>query len=81
MNKPTPVTKQLKVVRVGNSAGIILPREELERLHLEVGDSLSYSRAPNGLNLATRDPEFDEQMTKAREIMKRYSNALNELAK
>ncbi|MBW8755019.1 MAG: AbrB/MazE/SpoVT family DNA-binding domain-containing protein [Sphingomonadales bacterium] len=81
MNKPEPFNREVKIVKIGNSAGIILPRDELDRLHLEVGDSMSLSKTPDGLSLTTRDPDFDEQMAKARQIMKRYRNALNELAK
>lgn len=81
MNKPEPFNREVKIVKIGNSAGIILPRDELDRLHLEVGDSMSLSKTPDGLSLTTRDPDFDEQMAKARQIIKRYRNALNELAK
>lgn len=75
MNKP------LKIIKIGNSAGVVLPKDVLERLRLEVGDTLSCSQTPNGLSLSTADPEFDEQMVQARTIMKRYRNALRELAK
>ncbi len=81
MNMPQALLKQLKIVRIGNSAGMILPKEELERLNLEVGDVISYSQTPDGISLAVRDPDFDEQMVRARSIMKRYRNALGELAK
>lgn len=81
MNKPSDVSKQLKIIKIGNSAGVILPREVLERLRLEIGDSLSFSQTPDGLALSTKDAEFEQQMAEARSIMKRYRNALNELAK
>ena len=81
MNAHSSITRQLKVVRIGNSAGVILPKEELARLQLEVGDSISYSPTPSGLSLDSRDPDFDRQMAEARKIMKRYRNALSELAK
>ena len=81
MNKPTTFTKELKLVRVGNSTGVILPRDLLARLDVTAGDSLSYTDTPTGISLTTRDAEFDEQMAQAREIMKSYRNALRELAK
>lgn len=81
MNKPDGISKQLKIIKIGNSAGVILPKELLERLQLEVGDSLSFSQTPDGIALSAKDPEFDSQMADARLIMKRYRNALNELAK
>ena len=81
MNKPENFVKQLKIIKIGNSAGVILPKEVLERLRLEVGDSLSCSQTRDGIALAAKDPEFDRQMAEARSIMKRYRNALSELAK
>ena len=81
MNKPTSFAKELKLVRVGNSTGVILPRDLLARLDVTAGDSLSYTDTPTGISLTTRDAEFDEQMAQAREIMKSYRNALRELAK
>ena len=81
MNKPTSFAKELKLVRIGNSTGVVLPKELLARLDVTAGDTLSYSETPSGISLTTRDPEFDEQMAQAREIMKSYRNALRELAK
>ena len=75
------MNKQLKIIRIGNSKGVILPKEELDRLQLEVGDTMGYGVTPDGLNLTAKDPEFDRQMDAARKIMKRYRNALSELAK
>lgn len=81
MNRPEAFVKQLKVIKIGNSAGVILPKEVLDRLGLELGDSLSCSQTPDGIALSAKDPEFDRQMAHARSIMKRYRNALSELAK
>jgi putative addiction module antidote len=75
MNKP------LKIIKIGNSAGVILPKDLLDRLKLDVGDTLAVNQTPDGLSLSTKDPEFDDQMARARTIMKRYRNALSELAK
>lgn len=71
----------MKLIRVGNSTGVIIPKEELERLRISVGDVLSCSQTPDGLTLSAKDPDFDEQMAQARAVMKQYRNALNELAK
>jgi putative addiction module antidote len=73
--------KSLRVVKIGNSAGVILPKEVLERLNIQVGDSLACHDAPDGLVLSARDEEFDAQMAEARKVMKSYRNALRELAK
>jgi putative addiction module antidote len=75
MNKP------LKIVRIGNSRGVILPKEELDRLNLDVGDTIDFGATPDGLNLTTKGDDFNRQMAEARKIMKRYRNALSELAK
>lgn len=75
------MNKALKIVRIGNSRGVILPKEELDRLNLDVGDSIGYGVTPDGLSLSTKDDRFDRQMIEARKIMKRYRNALSELAK
>ena len=81
MNKPTSFAKELKLVRIGNSTGVVLPKELLARLDVTAGDMLAYSETPKGISLTTQDAEFDEQMAQAREIMKTYRNALRELAK
>jgi putative addiction module antidote len=73
--------QQLKITAIGNSAGIILPKEVLAQLGVDKGDSLSVVATPNGIELSPYDPTFDEQMKIARDIMARYRNALRELAK
>ncbi len=81
MNKAVDLSKELKLVRIGNSTGVILPKELLARLNVAAGDSLSYSETPSGLSLNTHDDEFQTQMNEARRVMKTYRNALRELAK
>ena len=71
----------LKLTQVGNSVGVILPKDALARLHLEKGDTLYLSEAPDGYRLSVVDPAFEQQMAAARKIMKRYRNTLAELAK
>lgn len=80
MNAPADI-KKLKLVKIGNSTGVILPKDVLERLNVSVGDQLSITQTPDGISLSTRGEEFDSQMAAAREVMKRYRNALRELAK
>lgn len=80
MNAPVDI-KKLKLVKIGNSTGVILPKEELDRLNLSAGDQLSYTQTPDGIALSSRGEEFDRQMAVARDVMKRYRNALRELAK
>jgi putative addiction module antidote len=71
----------LKLTRIGNSVGVILPKEVLARLKLEKGDSLYLSENPNGLSLSLNDPGFEAQIETARGIMKKRRAVLRELAK
>lgn len=75
MNMPVKITK------VGNSAGIILPKELLAHLNAGVGETLSVVLTPRGIELSTAEPDFDAQMAAAREVMARRKRALRELAK
>ena len=80
MNAPADI-KKLKLVKIGNSTGVILPKDVLDRLNVSAGDQLSFTQTPDGINLSARGEEFDSQMAVARDVMKRYRNALRELAK
>lgn len=72
---------KVKVTTVGNSIGIVLPKEALSHLHVAKGDTLCITETPHGIELSPYDGEFEVQMTAARKIMRRYRNALRELAK
>jgi putative addiction module antidote len=71
----------LKLTQIGNSVGVILPKEVLARLKLEKGDTVFLTDSPDGLRLTPHDPQFEAQMKQAREIMKTRRAALHELAK
>jgi putative addiction module antidote len=71
----------LKLTQIGNSTGVILPKELLAKLRLERGDTVYVTEAANGVMLTTHDPEFAEQMDAARKIMKKRRAVLHELAK
>ena len=71
----------LKLTQIGNSVGLILPKELLLRLKAEKGDTVFWTEAANGVNLSTYNPEFEAQMTEARRIMKKRKEVLRELAK
>jgi len=75
------MTKLVKLIPVGNSTGLILPKEVLSALGAHQGDSLSLTAIPGGVELRARDPDFDEQMAVARAVMQRRRKALRELAK
>jgi len=71
----------LKITKIGNSAGVILPKELLARLRAGIGDSLFVTEAPDGVRLTAHDPDFAEQMAAAEEIMREDRNILRALAK
>ena len=71
----------LKITPIGNSFGVILPKEVLARLKVEKGDLIYMTDAPDGMRVSHSDPVFEQQMLAAREIMKRRRSVLRELAK
>jgi putative addiction module antidote len=71
----------LKLTQIGNSVGVILPKEVLARLKLEKGDTVFVTDASNGIHLSPYDPDFEAQMGAARAVMKKRRNVLRELAK
>lgn len=75
MNKP------VKLVAVGNSTGVILPREMLAKLQVSQGDSLSITVTQDAIELRPYEGDFEEQMEAARAVMHRRRAALRELAK
>jgi putative addiction module antidote len=72
---------KLRLTSIGNSAGLVLPKEVLARLNLDKGDVVYLTEAPDGYRLTPYDPEFEAQMTLARQVMKKRRAALRELAK
>jgi len=76
-----PAGRTLKVRKIGNSLGVVLPKDVLAKLRVREGDELSVSETPEGVALKRSDDEFQDQIEAARRAMKRYRNALRELAK
>ena len=74
-------THSVKVRRIGNSLGVILPREVLTALGVGEGDQLFALRTPEGLTLTPYDPHFASAIETGRRYMRRYRNAMRELAK
>lgn len=70
----------LKITKIGNSAGVILPKELLAHLDAGLGDRLSVVRTSRGLELSKAPSEFDGQMVVAREVMAHRRRALKALA-
>jgi len=72
---------KVKVTPIGNSMGIVLPKEALTKLKASKGDVLYLVDGPEGLTLTPYQQDFDIQMEAAEKVMKKYRNALHELAK
>ena len=71
----------LKLTQIGNSVGVVIPKELLTKLGLQKGDTLFAVETPDGLRLTASDPDFEAQMEVARKLMKRWRPVLRELAK
>lgn len=71
----------IKITKIGNSAGIVLPKEMLAHLDAQIGEVLTVAKTPNGFELRPADSDFDEQLAVARDVMARRKRALRELAK
>ena len=70
----------LKLTAIGNSTGVILPKEILDRLRVSRGDSLHVVETPEGIELTPYDPEFAAQMDVAEGIMREDRDVLRKLA-
>ena len=70
----------LKVTTVGNSAGVVLPREILERLRVDKGDVLYVLETPNGVELTPYNPQFAAQLETAERVMREDRDILRKLA-
>jgi len=71
----------LKLTQIGNSVGVILPREMLAKLGMAKGDTIYAVDQPDGVRLTVADPDFAAQMEVARRVMKERRAVLRELAK
>ncbi len=71
----------LKISRIGNSLGVILPKEILARLKLEKGDTVFVTDTPGGVSITPYSDAFEQQMAAARRVMKQRRDVLRELAK
>lgn len=71
----------LKITKIGNSSGLLLPKEALMKLRVEQGDTVYLTETPDGFRITPYDPSFERQMTLARKVMKKHRNALRKLAK
>jgi len=71
----------LKLTQIGNSVGVILPKEALSRLRLEKGQSVFMTETPEGMVLTPYDPALDEQIQAGRAFMRDFRDTFHQLAK
>jgi putative addiction module antidote len=69
-----------KVISIGNSSGIILPKEMLSRLKVEKGDTLYVTEVPGGLQVSPHDEELAKTMEAADRVIRKYRDTLKKLA-
>ena len=72
---------KLKIRRIGNSVGLILPKEVVDQLHVGEDDTVHYVVDANGLHVTPFDPDFDAAMKAFERTRRKYRNALRALAK
>jgi putative addiction module antidote len=71
----------LKLTQIGNSVGVVLPKELLGLLHVEKGDTLYVTQSPSGVTLTPYDPAIEEQLAQGRDFMREYRDTFHVLAK
>ena len=72
---------KLKIRKIGNSMGLILPKEVVEQLRVGEDDTVHYVVDSNGLHVTPFDPDFDAAMKAFERTRRKYRNALRALAK
>ncbi|GAA4403730.1 AbrB/MazE/SpoVT family DNA-binding domain-containing protein [Quisquiliibacterium transsilvanicum] len=71
----------LKLTQIGNSVGVVLPKEVLARLKLGKGEQLYVIETPEGITLTPYDPSIAEQVELGRDFMREYRDTFHALAK
>ena len=79
-NNVSGLAMKLKITAIGNSAGVILPKELLARLRVEKGDEIYALETPDGIRLTSYDPVFAAQMEVAERVMREDRAVLRKLA-
>jgi putative addiction module antidote len=72
---------ELKLRKVGNSVGLVLPKKLLTHLKVGAGDTLSVTETQDGIRVTSKNPQFAKSMAIFDDLSKRYRNTLRELAK
>lgn len=72
---------KLKIIQIGNSLGVTLPKEMLAALNVDKGATITVTSGPGGFQLTPYDPDVEKQIEAGREFMREYRDALRALAK
>ncbi len=72
---------KLKLTTIGNSTGVVLPKDVLSKLNVKKGDALFLSETPDGYSMSPYDDEFARQFEAGGKVMRKYRDVLRELAK
>jgi len=75
------MTEKIKLRKIGNSQGVVLPKQILDRHGVAEGDVLYVIDSADGIRLVPYDPDFEAVLESNRDYMKRHRNALHELSK
>jgi putative addiction module antidote len=70
-----------KIRNIGNSLGVLLPKQLIDELHLKEGDKIDIQRKGSNLELRPIDPEFEDWAEGYRQLNTDYKDVLKELAK
>ena len=70
----------LKITQIGNSLGVVLPKEFLAKMKLQKGDELFVTENPVGISLSAYNPDFDKQLELGRAFMREYRDTFKALA-
>ena len=71
----------LKLTQIGNSVGVILPKEVLAKLKLEKGQNIFITETPDGYAITPYDPAVEDQLNAGRDFMRDYRDTFHQLAK
>lgn len=74
------MTATLKITTVGNSVGVILPKEILSRLRVSKGDSVYVTETPKGIEISAYNERFARQMEAGERVMNKHRDVLKKLA-
>jgi putative addiction module antidote len=70
----------VKITTIGNSVGIVLPKEVLNRLHVEKGDTLYVTDSPGGVQLSPYNTAFAQKLDALEQVMRENRDVLKKLA-